>query len=206
MIWVITHPVYIVKFEFFKHHHSRESFKTVEFHKLVNFLVEDLLVFVAARQKVLWKNLSNELCQEISNLDIRWITFLKELLEDLSSRGRICCLFKQFKLASLPIWRQRSILLQIKAVIKWFLVLNNCLYKPVNILSKWSSDSDETKLLIEDFGGQVFDRDVLRVQEMLSEETIVSVLMCAVEKTVAVYELVTRLLWLVQLIHICSAC
>lgn len=105
MIWVITHPVYVVKFELLQHHHSWESFKTVEFHKLVNFLVEDLLVLVAARQKVVRKNLSNELCQEVANLNVCWITFLKELLENLSSRRRICCLLKQFQLASFPIWR-----------------------------------------------------------------------------------------------------
>ena len=163
MIWVITHPINIVKLEFLQHHHSRESFKTVEFDKLVNFLVEDLLVLVAARQKVVRKNLSNDLCQEIADLDVRWIAFLKELLENLSSRRRIGCLLEKFQLSSFPIWRQGSILLEIVAVIKWFLILNDCLYKPVNALSKWSSDSDETELLVKDFGGQVFDSDILSV-------------------------------------------
>jgi hypothetical protein len=36
----------------------------------MNFLVEDFLVFVAARQKVVRKNLSDELCQEIANLNV----------------------------------------------------------------------------------------------------------------------------------------
>jgi len=66
---IILEPVDIINFEFVQDGNSCVAFISVEFYKLLHFLVENLLV-LAGTKEVLRHDVVNVFCQEIGDLAV----------------------------------------------------------------------------------------------------------------------------------------
>lgn len=135
------------------------------------------------------EDLSDKLSQEISHLTVLTLSIVKLCENSASGLATLGSFLEQVLLAILPIFRHRTVLAQVVIVVKFLLIPDNLGHHLDQRLFDGFAHSAETQHVLDYFVRHLF-RWHLRVKDVLLEEGVLSVHVCAVEKSVSIDDLI----------------
>ena len=104
MLRAIPEPLNLVNAELLQQSSLGESLIAVEGHEFEHFFVKYFFILGAdSSQKVGWERLVHEFSEEVSNVLVRRIIFVEELLVNFASLRRVQSHFLELNLSCLPV-------------------------------------------------------------------------------------------------------